>query len=67
MFWELLLCITVYSTVHPFVHTSLLVNVHCNDMKVWYEPSGFCYSINTGTSLGLLLDILLLPCVLKVL
>ena len=33
---------------------------HCNDPLVWYEASGFCYSINAGTSLGLLSDRLLL-------
>jgi hypothetical protein len=39
-----------------------LSNVHCNDTLVWYEASGFCYSINTRTLLGLLSDILLLAC-----
>lgn len=28
-----------------------------------FESSGFCYIINAGPSLGILLDILLLPCV----
>ena len=35
--------------VYPFVHTSLLANVHCNESLVWYEASGVCYSIITGT------------------
>jgi hypothetical protein len=26
----------------PFVHTSLLANVHCNESVVWFEASGFC-------------------------
>jgi hypothetical protein len=38
-----------------------------NDLLVWYEASGFCYSIDPGISLGLLSDILLLPCVMKIL
>jgi hypothetical protein len=38
----------------PFVYTSSLANVHCNESLVWYECSGFCYSINTGTSVGFL-------------
>jgi hypothetical protein len=39
---------------HPLVHTSLLANVHCSDSLVWFQASGFCYTINTGSSLGLL-------------
>ena len=56
-----------HSILHPFVHTSLLANVHCNESLVWFEASGFCYTINTGSSLGLLSDILLLPCVMEIL
>lgn len=48
-------------TAHPFVHTSLLVNVGCNDSLVWYEGSGFCSSVDAGTSPGLLSGTLLLP------
>ena len=33
----------------------------------WSGSSGFCYTINTGSSLGLLSDILLLPCVMEIL
>ena len=29
---------------------------------VWFEASDFCYTIDTGSSLGLILDILLLSC-----
>jgi hypothetical protein len=43
------------------VHTSSLTNVYCNNSLVWNEASGGFYSINTATSLGLLLDILLVP------
>jgi hypothetical protein len=34
---------------------------------VWSKTSGFCYTINTGSLLGLLLDVLLLPCVMEIL
>jgi hypothetical protein len=51
----------VCPTADPFVHTSLLANIHCNDLLVWYEASGFCYSINTGSSLELFSDTLWLP------
>lgn len=37
----------------------------CNEsLQVWFEASGFCYTISTGNSLGFLLNILFLPCVL---
>jgi hypothetical protein len=54
------MCPNVSPTVDPFVYTSLLENVHCNDAFVWYKASGFCDSINTGPSLGLLSHLLLL-------
>ena len=38
-------------TVCPFVQTSLLGNVHCNESLVCSEAPGSWYSINTGTSL----------------
>jgi hypothetical protein len=53
------------SIVYPFVHTSLLVNVNCNESLVWFEL--FCDTINIESSLGLLPVILLLPCVMEVL
>lgn len=40
-------------TVHSFVHTSFLANVHCCESLVWFKASGFCYTINTGSLLGL--------------
>jgi hypothetical protein len=52
-------CITVWPTVHTFVHTSLLGN-DCNESLVWFEASGFCYTVNTGSSMGLLSALLLL-------
>jgi hypothetical protein len=59
--------VTVCPTVYPFVHTSLLANFYCSESLVWLKASGFCYSIHTETSLGLLSDILLLPCVMEIL
>jgi hypothetical protein len=34
---------------------------HCSESLVWFEASGFCYSINPGSSPGLRSDILSLP------
>ena len=34
----------------PFVHISLLAKFHCNDSLVWFEASGSCYTISTGSS-----------------
>jgi hypothetical protein len=47
------------------IHRPLLANVHCSEALAWLEASGFCYTINTGSSPGLLSDILLLPCVME--
>lgn len=47
--WKLL-CDTVSHTIYPLVHTYLFANVLCTDSLVWFQ--------------GLLLNILLLPCVL---
>jgi hypothetical protein len=43
------------------------MNGHCSASLVWFKGSGFCYTINTGSSLGLLLDILLLPRAMEIL
>jgi hypothetical protein len=59
--------VSVCHSVYPFVYTSLLANIHCNESMVWFVASGFCYTINTGSSPGLLLDILLPPCVMEIL
>ena len=40
------------STVYASVHTSLIANIHCNESLVWFEASGFCYTINAGSSQG---------------
>lgn len=47
--------------VDPFVQIFLLANVHGNELLVWFKDSGLCHTMNTGRSLKLLLDILLLP------
>ena len=60
------LIVIVCPTVYPFVHTSLLANVHCNESLVWSEASGFCCTSNTGSSLGLLSDVLLLCSVMEI-
>lgn len=49
------------------VQTTLLENIHCNDFLVWYKVSDFSYSLDPGTSLRLLSDILLLPFIMKIL
>jgi hypothetical protein len=52
-------------TVNHFVPTALLVNGHWSDSVVWFMVSGFCSTINTGSSPGLFSDIMLLPCVME--
>jgi hypothetical protein len=64
---ETVVCHSVCHMVHPFVSTFYLANVCCNQSLVWFEASGFCYTINPGSSLGLFSDILLLPCVMEIL
>ena len=51
------------SSVYHSVHTSLLASVHCNEPLVWFEAPGISYTINNGSSPGLLSDILMLSCV----
>jgi hypothetical protein len=41
--------------------------VYCSEPLVWFKASGFCYTTNTGSSPGLLSDILVLPGVMEVL
>ena len=43
----------VCPTVSPFVYTSLLANAHRTE---WLEASDCCYTINAGSSPGLLPD-----------
>ncbi|KAL6040579.1 hypothetical protein STEG23_015980, partial [Scotinomys teguina] len=41
--------------------------VNLRESLVWFETSGFYYTINAGPSLRLCSDILLLPCVVEIL
>jgi hypothetical protein len=36
--------------------TAFLADVHYNESLVWFEASGFFYTVNTGSSMGLLSD-----------
>lgn len=63
--WRLWYVTVSYSV--PFVHTTLLAKVHCSESLVWFEDSGFGYSVSTGSSQGNLSDILLLPRVMQIL
>ena len=56
-------CVTTVCPKVSSVKTSSLANVHCNEPWVWFETSGSCCTINTGSSR----DILLLSCVIKIL
>lgn len=51
----------------PLVYISLSSNVDCNEPLVNCGASGFYYAINTVTSQGLQLGILLLLCVIEIL
>lgn len=56
-----------HSKPYRFTHISLLASVHPKESLVWFEGSGYCYSINAGPSLGLFLHILLLSSVVEML
>lgn len=64
--WKLW-CGTVSCTVDPLAHITLLAGVHCKESLVWFEAPGFCYTVDTGSSPGPLLGILMLPCVVEIL
>lgn len=64
--WKLY-CVTVHPRVNPFVYTPLFANGHCKESLIWFEAAGFCYTISTGTSLGLLSNIWMMPCVMEIL
>lgn len=44
----------------------LYLQVFMTESVAWLVASGFCYTINTGLLLELLLDILILPCVMEI-
>ena len=54
-------------TVYALVHMSVLVSVHYKESLVWFKVSVFCYTIDTGLTLELFLDILLLSCAMEIL
>jgi hypothetical protein len=62
---EAALCHSVSHRI-SLCHTSSLVNVRYNESLLWFEIFGFCDTINIGSSLGLLLVILLLSCVMEI-
>lgn len=45
---------------------STLANVHCIEILIRFDPSDFCYTINSQSLLELLLDIQLLLCVVEI-
>lgn len=47
-------------------YKSSLVIILCNESLVWLQVSDFCCMFYDGPSLGLRLDILLLPCVTEI-
>lgn len=57
--WYVMVCHTVYTSVHTPLHA----NVHCNNSFVKFKAFCFCYTINTGSSSRFLPVILFFPCV----
>jgi hypothetical protein len=59
---------SVWQCVPQYIVLSILLylQVLIAESLVWFEASGFCYSINTGSSMGLFSDIPL-PCVMHIL
>ena len=66
MEWKLWCCCLLNHTVYPLVNTPLLVSVHCIESLICIKASDFGYAVESQLSLGLFLDILLLPCVLVI-
>lgn len=60
-------CDSVSDTVNCLFHALLLTRVHCEESLDWFEVSCFYYTVNARPSLGLLLCILLLHCVMETL
>ena len=58
-------CVPWYTLLSTFLHLQMFIVMTPNLVR--YEASGFCYPISIGASLRLLSDILLLPCVKKIL
>lgn len=54
-------------TINPLVRISSLAGVLCKESLIWFEAFGFHYPINARPSLGRLLNILLLFCIVEIL
>ena len=52
--WKLW-CVPVRPTVYPFVHTSSLAKVHCNESLVWFQAFGYCHTFNLRSPVWTLL------------
>lgn len=52
----------------PFIHTFLHAGVYKKKKEslVWLEAPDLCCTLDIGPSLGLFLDMLLLPCVVEI-
>lgn len=46
-------CDTVSLIANPFIHVFLQADVYSKESLVWFVDLGLCYTINTGSSLGL--------------
>ncbi|KAL6089636.1 hypothetical protein STEG23_027374 [Scotinomys teguina] len=66
--WRLLSCCLALDSSSSFPCPAFrAIAKSCKESLVWFKASGFYYTIDAGSSLELLLDILLLPCVVKIL
>lgn len=45
-------CATKGHMVYHLVHITLLTNIGCNESLVCFKASGFCYTVDTGLSMG---------------
>lgn len=52
---------------NPFIYILLPVGFYCKESLVWIKTPVLCCTNDAGPSLGLFLDIALLPCVLAIL
>lgn len=55
------MCTSESHSLYMQVHTSFLASVYCKESLVWLKARDCCYTLDTGLSLELPLDILLLP------
>lgn len=65
LMWKLW-CVSVNHSV-SFCPNSSTCKRSFQEPLVWFEASGFCYTISAGSSPWLLSGIFLLPCVMKIL